>query len=144
MMRMTLLGMLLLTFASSASNGAAKVTTTTLTQKDNGSTVAIEIGGIVNVTLPGNITTGYSWAVDRIDASIIKPVGDHYIPSQTGQVRVGSGGEFTFDFKALKAGDTKIRLIYARPWEKAAPQAGDVFEAALTIREVKAKPAPSK
>lgn len=85
-----------------------------LTEADNGRTVDLKVGETIEVTLPENATTGYRWAVDRLDPGIVeahesKP---HYSSGQT-----GSAGEVTFSFKAGKAGSGDIQLKYWRHFE---------------------------
>ena len=64
----------------------------------------------------------------------MEKVADSYTQDRaTGTPLAGGGGVFTFRFKALRAGQTTIKLIYHRPWEKdAAPLSTHSIE--LTIR----------
>lgn len=78
-----------------------------LTEADNGRTVDLKVGETLEVTLPENATTGYRWAVDRLDPGIVeahesKPI---YPSGPT-----GSAGEVTFSFKAGKAGSGEVSL----------------------------------
>jgi predicted secreted protein len=88
---------------------------------DNGSTMTVKAGDIIQVVLKGNPTTGYTWAValSEKDASILQQMGaPGYVPDSQ---LTGSGGTFTFRFKALKAGEALLKLVYARSWESVPP-----------------------
>ena len=85
-----------------------------LTEADNGRTVALRVGETVRVTLPENATTGYRWAVDRLEGDVVEAVGSepHYSAGA-----VGAGGEVTFTFKATKAGPGALTLKHWRHFE---------------------------
>ena len=85
-----------------------------LTEADNDRTVDLRVGGTVRLSLPENATTGYRWAVDRLDAGVIEAVGSepHYTASAP-----GSGGNVEFTFKAAKAGTGEVALKYWRHFE---------------------------
>lgn len=71
------------------------------------------------IRLEGNVTTGYSWQVVEIDEKAVHRVSEDYVESKQGdQQVVGSGGTFVFRFKALAQGQTKVKIVYQRPWEK--------------------------
>ncbi|MBN1631396.1 MAG: protease inhibitor I42 family protein [Thermoleophilia bacterium] len=99
----------------------ADAPTFTLDEEDDGSTVTVEAGDIVDVVLEGNPTTGYGWTVDLSteDAAILEQVGEPtYVPDSE---LVGAGGTYTFRFRALAVGEATLVLNYARPWESVPP-----------------------
>lgn len=86
-----------------------------LDEADNGRTIAVASGQDVVVSLPGNPTTGYSWQVAVADSSVLqeaRPVA--YMPSGT---LIGSGGTYTFQYRAAKSGRTDVTFTYSRSWE---------------------------
>lgn len=78
---------------------------------------------VLFVTLESNPTTGYSWQVDELDQSILRQVGDsEYKSSAPGNPPVvGAGGTETFRFETVSVGNTTLKLVYRRPWEKDVP-----------------------
>jgi inhibitor of cysteine peptidase len=101
-----------------------------ITEKDNGRTMDVRLGGSVRIDLPENATTGYRWAIDRYDDNVIEAIATepHY-PSDA----VGSGGEVTFIFKGKKTGIGEIVLKHWRHWE-GAPSITDRFYLRLNVR----------
>jgi inhibitor of cysteine peptidase len=92
-----------------------------LDETDNGSTVALQVGDMVEVVLKGNPTTGYGWrtVLADEDAGILQQMGEPaYVPDSG---LIGAGGTYTFVFKALKAGEALLTLVYERPWESVPP-----------------------
>ena len=86
-------------------------------ETENGGTMTVRTGDIIQVVLKGNPTTGYSWtaALADGDTAILEQLGDpSYVPDSN---LIGAGGTFTFRFKALKAGQAVLKLVYTRPWE---------------------------
>ena len=95
-----------------------------VTESDAGKTVTVTKNDKLEITLPGKITTGYSWKVTGQEGDSLNPVGHpQYLPSPAPAGRVGTGGQFVFKFNAAKPGTTKLTLAYARPWEKDTPPA---------------------
>lgn len=94
---------------------------TVLTEADNGGSTAVEANTSIVVQLSGNPTTGYTWSVNSYDTGILSLEGHDYTADTSDGV--GSGGTFTFLFKALAPGSSTIKLSYARPWEKDVPAA---------------------
>jgi predicted secreted protein len=93
--------------------------------------VALSVGESVDVVLAGNPTTGYQWKVARLDTSIVKQIGEaDYKPSSSA---VGAGGHFTFQFRAVSAGQTPLKLVYLRPFEKDAPPV-QTFEVIILVK----------
>lgn len=85
-----------------------------LTEADNERTVDLRVGESVQLTLPENATTGYRWAIDRLDRDVVEEAGSEPHPSRGA---IGSGGNVTFDFTAKKAGSGEVALKYWRHFE---------------------------
>lgn len=73
------------------------------------------------IKLQSNPTTGYSWAIQQMDRSLIKIKSHQYIPPS--QQMPGAGGIEEWHFLAKPAAftapkSTRIDMIYVRPWEK--------------------------
>ena len=85
-----------------------------LTEADNERTVDLRVGESVRLTLPENATTGYRWAIDRLDRDVVEEAGSEPHPSRGA---IGSGGNVTFDFKVKKVGSGEIALKYWRHFE---------------------------
>jgi inhibitor of cysteine peptidase len=115
-----LLGAILLLHASgavAAGTGKAQVKAhvmQSLTEADNERTVDLRVGEGVRLTLPENATTGYRWAIDRLDRDVVEEAGSEAHPSGGA---IGSAGNVTFDFTAKKAGSSEIALKYWRHFE---------------------------
>jgi inhibitor of cysteine peptidase len=115
-----LLGAILLLHASgavAAGTGKAQVKAhvmQSLTEADNERTVDLRVGESVRLTLPENATTGYRWAIDRLDRDVVEEAGSEAHPSGGA---IGSAGNVTFDFTAKKAGSSEIALKYWRHFE---------------------------
>jgi inhibitor of cysteine peptidase len=85
-----------------------------LTETDNGRTIDVRLGDTVRITLRENATTGYRWAIDRLDADLIEATGSepHYVEN-----KIGVGGTVDFTFKGKKAGTAAVVLKNWRHWE---------------------------
>jgi inhibitor of cysteine peptidase len=87
-----------------------------LTEADSGSAMVLRTGDRLSVSLGGNPTTGYSWQVAAVDERVLAPAGEPGYRASS--PAIGAGGVFTFEFEAVAAGRTTLRLAYRRPWEK--------------------------
>jgi predicted secreted protein len=76
----------------------------------------LPVGGIGQVTLSGNPTTGYSWHYKLSDGSILTLASSDYA-AQSRPGLAGAGGTYVWNFKAVKAGNTSITFKYYRDWE---------------------------
>jgi len=105
-----------------------------LSEEDSGTTVQLRVGDTMDVTLDGNPTTGFAWETAAVDVSVLKQLGEpEYVPDPHPVGLVGSGGRFTFRFEAVASGQTVLRLIYHRPWEKDVPPE-KTFEVTVTVQ----------
>ena len=102
-----------------------------LTEADAGRSIKLRVGDKLEVTLPGNPTTGFQWEVGSVDTSVLKPIGKPEYKSSSNAL--GSGGQFTFRFEAVAPGQTTLQLIYHRPFEKDTPPA-QTFEVTVTVK----------
>jgi inhibitor of cysteine peptidase len=90
-------------------------TTVTVSEPDDGKTVALRAGDFLNVTLQENPTTGYRWVVVERDDSRLRLVDDQYAAPDPGpNGAVGAGGQRLLRFQALADGPTRLRLEYRR------------------------------
>lgn len=73
-----------------------------------------------SIRLKSNRTTGYSWFMISHDAKLVRIMGSKYIKPNS--KRMGEPGMSVWTFRMLPEAfkvqhATKIRLLYARPWE---------------------------
>ena len=90
-----------------------------LTEKDAGSSVELRTGDMLEVVLDGNPTTGYLWEMAPGDRAVVKPVGESEFKAET--ELIGAGGKITLQFEAVAPGQTVLKLIYHRTFEKDVP-----------------------
>jgi inhibitor of cysteine peptidase len=93
--------------------------------------VNVTRGATIEVTLPENPTTGYRWAVESIDASILQLRNSAY--SMNPGVGIGGGGARTMTFHATSVGKTNLMLKLWREWEGDAT-AIDHFRAIVNVQ----------
>jgi len=101
------------------------------TKKDNGREVNLPIDDIFEIQLEGNPTTGYRWENVSEKSEAVEQVGEVEYKA-TGENRMGSGGVFTFKFKANAAGASVLKFIYHRSFEKDVPPA-ETFEMKIVV-----------
>ena len=83
----------------------------------NGHTITVKKGEMIEVSLPGNPTTGFNWAAADLDTSILSQKGDAAFKADSNLV--GAGGMVTLTFEAIETGTTTLTLNYMRSWETA-------------------------
>ena len=86
-----------------------------LTQADTGDSFTVHPGDAIAIQLKENPTTGYRWAIDRSDSTILALQSSDFaaLPG----AGIGGGGTRTFTFKAEKAGAVHLQLKHWRSWE---------------------------
>ncbi|MCK5313794.1 MAG: protease inhibitor I42 family protein [Anaerolineales bacterium] len=90
-----------------------------MTEENNGSTVDLDIGDRLEITLESNPTTGYQWETIGDISSYLHQLGEPvYEPSGE---RIGSGGKTIFTFEAIGAGQTRLELVYRQSFDKETP-----------------------
>jgi inhibitor of cysteine peptidase len=92
------------------------------TYTDPGQTVNIGVNQEFIIALGSNPTTGYSWQASYDQTMLELVGGDSEYKEESEEGVVGGGGVELFRFKALKAGQTEITLVYQRTWEEPNPQ----------------------
>lgn len=122
---MAMIGLLLTTVACAAVNAEERTNemkvTITIDELVNNNhiekQVDIAAGDTLTVTLGSNPTTGFSWDDNA-------QVSDEFVLNQTNHEYhapdtdvLGAAGNDEWTFKALKAGETTVKLEYSRPWE---------------------------
>lgn len=92
-------------------------------EADDGGQAELEMGQILVVTLESNPSTGYHWEISKITNSLLVQLGEpEFKPADTTEMpMVGTGGWEIFRFKAVRAGQTTLELVYHRSWEDAEP-----------------------
>lgn len=111
---------------------AANTSNMKLSTKDAGSTVNLKLGQIMDITLEGNPTTGYTWEVAPDSGTLLAQQGEwEFTPDSNA---LGSGGTVTLRFKAIQSGNAVLKLIYHRTFEPEA-QPIHTFEINLVVNE---------
>lgn len=78
--------------------------------------ISVRVNESFEISLKSNPSTGYTWMDPIYDSEYLTLTGSTYILPPLSNVS-GAPGTQVYTFKALKAGDTEIKLIYKRPWE---------------------------
>jgi inhibitor of cysteine peptidase len=102
-----------------------------LTSVENGQMVEVNQGDRIRIELESNPTTGYEWAVDSTDETILVYEGSAYEAGDGN--RVGQGGIQTLTFQAAEPGQAEIHLKYWRSWEGDASVV-ERFDVTITVR----------
>jgi len=84
------------------------------------------------VRLDSNPTTGYSWQVSAVNGAVLRQQGDPQFLRPV-DAPLGAGGVLIFRFVAASAGQTRLALVYRRPFEPNAKPA-DTFSVQVTVQ----------
>ncbi len=85
-----------------------------VSREDNGRVVVVRVGDTISVHLPENPTTGYSWAIDSIDAKRLEADAPTYHGEGAG---LGAGGARRWNLRARTPGRARVELKRWRHWE---------------------------
>lgn len=84
---------------------------------NRGERIELGTGEVLVVRLESNPTTGYQWAVQELDESVLQQQGESVYESSGGRnPPPGTGGWETFRFAAVAPGETRLEMIYHQPW----------------------------
>jgi inhibitor of cysteine peptidase len=92
----------------------------TIDQSYDGRSVDLAVGQAIELRLPENPTTGFSWAV-QTDGGPACSVAEG--PPAPAGALPGQGREHAWEIRGVQAGTCRIGLAYRRPWETGAPPA---------------------
>jgi predicted secreted protein len=86
-------------------------------EADNGQTVTMGVGDILQITLAENQSTGYLWAIVTNDEAVLRTSEEpaYEVDSDA----EGAGGRKTFMFEAAAPGTSVLRLVNAMSQETA-------------------------
>jgi len=89
--------------------------TITVTKEQGGREIALKVGDILRIELPGRGGTGYSWFAEDTVPPYLKLVDQ--ATQKVGERRLGSPVIQVWRFRAEKRGATEIKMAYYRPLE---------------------------
>ena len=95
---------------------------TVVTEQTHGD-VSLKVGGVLEVRLEANHTTGYSWIAAPVANPVLMRQGAARYEEHASGGKAGVGGVEVWRFKAVKAGKQGLQFEYRRPWEKGSPAA---------------------
>ena len=101
-------------------------------QTNNGETYPVSLGAEIQLRLPENPTTGFTWNLSVTTGLSI--INDTFIPDDVSGKLVGSGGTHVWFLTATQAGTQIISGVYSRPWEST-PADATMFTLTLLIGE---------
>ena len=103
-----------------------KVDLRVFTSENNGKEYNLSVGEEFQVRLWENPTTGYLWSILGSVSPHLKLLDRKFIRRNDARL-VGSGGERTFVFRAIKPGFDVLHMTLKRPWEKKGSEAGSYY-----------------
>lgn len=86
-------------------------------QTNNNGTYSVPLDAEIQLRLPGNPTTGYTWQLGTTPGMVV--LNESYLPDDPSGTRVGSGGTYLWILKAVQPGTQVVSGVYSRPWESA-------------------------
>lgn len=90
-----------------------------LDYSDNGSTVKLSTGDVLQVELEANPSTGYLWVSGTpADPNLVVITGESYVREKGSDERVGAPVKKLLTLKAIAPGSTGLKLEYRRPWDR--------------------------
>lgn len=86
-------------------------------QTNNGETYDVPLDAEIQLRLPENPTTGFTWQLSVTPGLVIE--NESYQPDDPDSRLVGAGGTHLWILRGVQPGMQTITGIYARPWESA-------------------------
>jgi inhibitor of cysteine peptidase len=104
-----------------------------VTDADNGRTIALKKGNVMQLTLKTNPSTGYGWQSVSAPAAAVLKLDNHYLtlenPADGG--KAGAPEIEYWIYSAAGAGSTSMELAYRRSWETVPPL--KTFKLTITV-----------
>ena len=96
------------------------------TYTDPAMPVKVRPGETFKISVTSNPSTGYAWKLDfpKEEKGLMLLDSKHIEASKP---MPGAPGNQVYTFKALKTGETKIRLVYQRPWVPSSADTREIF-----------------
>jgi predicted secreted protein len=92
-----------------------------LDENSGGEVMVIVEGQSLELSLPSNPSTGFSWQYfPEPDSSILKETAHEYRGGESNLI--GAGGREYWTFQAAGTGSSTLSLAYMRPWESRMPE----------------------
>jgi predicted secreted protein len=104
-----------ISIAISGSSAKKDFATIYLTEKDDGKTISLDKGDVLNLELKDYGDGGYAWEIVKLDEQVINLT--KRFDSETSGL-MGDFGSDIWVFNAEKAGSTTLGLECSRPWDK--------------------------
>lgn len=101
-----------------------------LDESGNGLIICMHQGSELEISLAGNATTGYMWELASCNEAVLAETGECYRCDDPDAD--GAGGTSAFQFTAITAGRTQVRIDYRRSWGSDAPI--DSYEVGVIVR----------
>ena len=105
-------------FSGLHASAAQKVIT--VSERDQGRTITLARGTLLEVRLDSAPGTGYRWETAVQEPSPLRLIETRYVPLADDK-RVGGQQTQLFRFEAAQAGEAELKLQYRRPWERDTP-----------------------
>lgn len=122
----------LLFFAGFASAEGREPKTVVVTKEDNGKEITVPEGAVFEVRLEHSAGTGYMWQIVEPDETHLRVLESTEIPLKQGRI-VGGPLLTTWKIKAVKVGQTDLKILLYRPWE-GTEKAADSLHVKIRIR----------
>lgn len=90
---------------------------------DDGRTITLQKGQSMQVTLPSNPSTGYSWKIHQVAEKILARQGESTFTERADcrEGMTGCGGVQSLRFRAASEGQTALEMVYKRSFGEAGP-----------------------
>jgi predicted secreted protein len=85
-------------------------------EADLGRSVMLRTGDILQVTLAGNISTGYVWELVQNNPDVLRPMGEQEVVPRSSAP--GTGEQVITRFEAVGAGTVYLSMLYRRQFEE--------------------------
>lgn len=95
-----------------------------ISESDDGKTVDLAVGQVIELRLKENPTAGFRWQIRRDGAPACRISEDFVEPAPKDNPPVpGQGGTHVWRIEGVQAGACNMALTYARGWEADRPPA---------------------